>query len=266
MAEQPELALPFVTRDMFRYKDGTTYTLTVVLQTRQASVVSLSGSTREGPFTYKMTGNATGAKQTFNFRISDYPTFLTAFIASGVANPGTVYITISLQINGDVMQGLMQGYITSYKALTWPQITYEPALPKQTGNLSTISSTDPAVGVDIDYTFPTGFSYFLRNATMTLTTDVTVASRQLHISLQLASGVGYEFISPAVQLASTTRTYKFQPGDVPGVDALSAEVLVPIPQDLWIGDGCRVITSSYAFQGGDNYSAISLGVEGFITP
>ena len=74
------------------------------------------------------------------------------------------------------MATLLQGYITTNARLAWPG---SPIMPSTAGagRLRSITGTDPAAGVEISETVPTGVRWRLLSFAATFVTDGTVANR-----------------------------------------------------------------------------------------
>lgn len=264
MTDPADLALPFLTSDMLRFKTGTTYTLVVNTRSMDGSPLYITGISREGPFTYKIVPSSDGSVVSNTFRLSDFPIFLSATNPITTVYKNGVYIDVSVQINGDVMMSLMSGYVYSSKALSWPSATMELATPNDLGYRIERDSTDPAAGAEMSYSLPANRIYHIRSIKITLVTDATVANRRVHLNVLESNGGTMEFISSVDQPASTTRTYWFEPISGLGTYADDNDIIVPIIDNIWVRGGTLTRTQTTNIQAGDNYGIANHWMEEFM--
>jgi hypothetical protein len=154
---------------------------------------------------------------------------------------------------------LIEDYLEQHYAPAWPNGTLRSPLEGR-GALRSIIGTDPAAGVEISETVPTGRRWRLQTFNFVLTTDATAATRQ--VLLAIDDGTNVQFIVPAIstQLASLTIRYSYGPVGAPQATAIARNVSV-LPVDLYLPSGSRIRTVTDAFQAGDNYAAPIYSVE-----
>jgi hypothetical protein len=246
-------ALPFLNRDQLNFKDGATYTLSVKLRSNTADPMYITGITREGPFSYKCVSGAGGDYTTLTFKLADIPIFISASVPLATTYKNSQYVDISLQINGDVMCGLLAGYVYSGRSLSWPAATFEAPLPAIIGRIQQFSTANPAAGAEVNYTMDYYHVYQIKAIKLKLVTDANVANRRVHLNITDVNGGSQEYISSVDQAASLTRFYWFVPigGTVSIAD--DNDIVVPISPDIYIQGGSGISTITTNKQAGDDY-------------
>jgi len=159
-------------------------------------------------------------------------------------------------------QVLLSGYLTPETALAWP-----PGVLGYTvegcGALRSIAGADPAAGVEISETVPTGARWKLWGFTFTLVTDATVANRIVDLVLDDGANIYYRAQVPTAQVASQTVIYSAAPqGVAQGVTNLRGLLPLPIPCLLFQGHRIRTVTQGIV--AGDNFGAPRYLVEEWI--
>lgn len=174
------------------------------------------------------------------------------------ATPGLyVYVNVGLfrgvAIASNQDEAIFCGYIGATNAFGFP----ESVSQRQTdgaGCLRTISGADPAAGVEISETVPTGARWELIAFRFTLVTSAVVANRDMRLVIDDGANVLWQYPANAVQAASQTRVYTASMA-LPQIQDSDGNFFVPIPQALLLTAGFRIRTLTGSIDAGDNYSA-----------
>ena len=204
----------------------------------------------------------------FVFRIGE------SFLLNCTLNPvqnarqGACYARISLRRGttpglGVVHAVLAQGYVTTFRYLSWPPGVHE--LPADgAGFLRMITGTDPAAGIEISETVPTNARWLLRSVLFTLVTSAAAANRRVYLSLTDGTTEFFTLPSQDLQVASETQDYSW--GARLGYERtapVAGGINLGIPL-VPLGEGYVIRTVTGALQAGDNYGAPRLLVEEWI--
>lgn len=122
-----------------------------------------------------------------------------------------------------------------------------------------VITVDPAAGTEISYTAVADM--IVHSLRFTLSTDATVANRQIILIADDGTDVFFEAPCGAAQAASLTKTYGAFDGSVPSSD-LSGRILIGFPTNgLFLRKDDRIRTFLVNGAGGDNRSAMTMQVE-----
>jgi len=259
-----DLMLPFVTRDMFRFKGGATYLLTVNIRSSSPNPMKITVLTREGPSTFQMVNPGDGTITTQTFKIPDIPIYVSCAVQLGASYKMEYYVKVGLQINGDPIVELMQGYVYSNKSLCWPAGTFEPVLPPSCGRLTWITGANPAAGAQHNDQAPQKFMYHLNAATMELVTNGNAANRYVHFKILNGENFIWDIPCPIAQVASKDYTYIFGCNGAGAVYQQDNTIYVPIPDNIWLHDGHSLFTTVTAMDAGDDWYAAIYNVDKFM--
>lgn len=154
---------------------------------------------------------------------------------------------------------ITQGYVTSNSSLGWPQPRMEDSTDGR-GNPRSITGVNPAAGVEIVETVPTGALWRLLAWYHILVTSAVAGNRLC--TLVVDDGANAFFIgeAAAVQTASTSAAYAFAPG-LPARAALGTNSSAPLPSAVYLRAGYRIRTATGALDAADNYGAPQYLVE-----
>jgi hypothetical protein len=157
---------------------------------------------------------------------------------------------------------LIGGYVTDVQRRVWPGALVGSSIDGR-GFLRSFTGTDPAAGVEISETVPTGARWRLVSMSFTFTTDATVANRFPVITLDDGALV---YCSSSVGAAVTaTQAARISAGAFGTVNTATVTgFLIPLPPDVILPAGHRIRTATVSFQAGDNYAAPQLLVEEWI--
>ena len=191
---------------------------------------------------------------------------LIAYVSSGSPAFGAAYVVVDL-VRGltgatEILDTLIAGYITARGRRRWPTSPIADALTGP-GNLRVIAGTNPAAGVEISETVPTGARWRLRAISFNFVTSAVAANRE--VSIVLDDGTTVLFTSPSgfTHTASLTRRYS---GTIIGAQTAPAQgtdrqILLP---DLMLPAGGRIRTVTTAIDAGDDYSAPQYTVDEYL--
>lgn len=159
---------------------------------------------------------------------------------------------------------LISDYVTGTARLAWPGGQLRSSV-EGPGLIRSITGSDPAAGAEISETVPAGARWRLIAMRCTLTTDVTVATRQVTLLVDDGTTVCYSVGATNNHTASIVGYYN---AGVVGMlaSAASTQQALPLPEQLQLLAGYRLRTSTYALVAGDNWSAPQLLVEEWIEP
>lgn len=151
------------------------------------------------------------------------------------------------------------GVLNAVQPLAFPGSPITTTLA-QPGILRSVAGTDPAAGVEISETVPTGARWRLQAIAFSLVTDATAVNRETSITFDDGTTVVSVAPSSANQAQSVTRRYSGNIAGVRGAAATAAEIAIALP-DVKLPAGSRIKTVTINLAGGDNYGAPQMLVE-----
>ena len=159
----------------------------------------------------------------------------------------------------------MAGYVTDAGTQAWPNGKIESSV-EGPGLIRSITGTNPAAGVEISETVPTGARWRLLSIFFGLTTDATAATRIIQITLNDGTTDITTIQAFRTQTASISLSYYF---NLLGPDRTNltgaSEVMQTLPEVLLMA-GYKVKTNSYNIQAGDDFAVPQILVEEWIEP
>jgi len=159
---------------------------------------------------------------------------------------------------------LISDYVTGMARLAWPGGQLRSSVEGR-GLLRSYTGTDPAAGLEISVTVPTGARWFLLSFRADLTTDATVANRQPRWLVDDGAIEYFRAGTYASQPASQLWRYTWSTSNW-GEASNRDPYFVPLPADFHLAAGHRIQTSTANLQAGDNWTAPQLFVEEWIEP
>lgn len=198
------------------------------------------------------------------FAITAPPRLLTVRAASTGVKRGTCFVRISLRVEGVVMATLFADYVTDTVAPAYPNGRVSSSI-EGPGLIRSITGTDPAAGVEISESVPTGALWQLLGLSFTFIADATVASRETHTVIDDGTTILYQSGPSALVAASGASRFSLS-----GLQAFSSSSsLRALPfnsPNFKLLAGYRIRTSTVNLQAGDNYATPQLLVEEWINP
>lgn len=264
MPQESTLTLPYLTRDMLAFEYAVSFKLRIDLQSDTAATLALRGMTRESTFEYKAIAGSDSLISSTEFPLSDIPIYVTIEDTARVLAQGACFVTISLLINGVVVQQLTSGYIYSQKAISWPN-TQQVDLRPGGGRLQRKIPATPAAGGDIELIVPAGEIWRVQDLTFLLTTSATVANRRVHITITTAHDLTVETWSNTDQTASTTRIYHAANYGVIQSEASDSDILIALPNPFLLLPTDAILIEAVNLQAGDQFTPDEITIEKYFT-
>lgn len=181
---------------------------------------------------------------------------------------GQTFAQLSLTQNGDAaslpVATLLSDYVQNNSVLGWPGSKLRSSLDGK-GWMRSLTGTDPAAGVEISETVPTGARWQLQAFRATFVSDATVTTRFTSLLIDDGALTLFGHSPNSGVAANTTNNITWAPAGI-DMSGLRAQTLYPLPFDLKIFAGSRIRTSTFALQAGDNWGAPQILVEEWIQP
>lgn len=251
---------PFITRDMLKYGRGGKIQVRVTIQSLTTKTLRLRMLNREGFSEFACAYTSTGAQQSFTFDVSDIPTFLSVNDDSGDVEQGTSFATVRLLVDSEIVFTFCSGLVYTMKGISYPVGTQQDVVPGR-GGFRHVAGANPAAGSEASITCPSSQMWRLIYMQVTLVTDATAATRQLHFTIGGNTFGAFSMPSPVSQTASLTRNYFIAPFGYLPAAAVDNDIVVPVPPELWIWDNDSFATVTTNLQAGDNYGTPTAAVE-----
>lgn len=179
--------------------------------------------------------------------------------ASGTLSNGEVTASVHLARNtGSLLQKmacLASGEITDIRSLGLWGYTYGLAASSTAApDIQTDTIADPSAGAELTVTVPAAEVWELQSFRAVLTTNATVANRE--VSLRINNGTTTFFCSSSTtnQTAGTARGYTYSDFGSPWTGSLAATFMFPLPR-IMVGAGYEIFTLTSNIQAGDQWSA-----------
>lgn len=266
MANGEDNGLPFVTRKMLAFEQGTSFGIQIRCWSILATTLRLSGFTKEGPFSFNFPVIVSGGSQVFNFALPDVPIGISLLAATNSGIKGEIFAVATMTMDGIAIQQLASGYVWSSGVFTWPAPAGENAGYDKFETLL-IESADPAAGAEATITIDNQQTWKLHSAVITLVTDATVATRQVKLLITpFLATQGYTMFSTATQTAAQTRRYNFIGAQQAVTSNDGLRFIIPIPSPILMSQSAVISTLTEGLQAGDNFGKLSLQIERFWLP
>lgn len=153
-----------------------------------------------------------------------------------------------------VLQTLASGYVTASQPVAWPGSPLAGTLEGQ-GAVRVVTGTNPAAGVEISETVPTGARWLLIGISATFTTDATVANRTPGLILDDGATPLFGASQGVVQSASLGLDHAWGAGFGTNNTTLALSNSQSLPEPCAMLAGFRVRTSVLNLQAGDDWSS-----------
>lgn len=262
MPEPAIPSLPFFTRDMLRFGSSAKLELRIDMQADTAATLSISGITREGAFTFKATTPSNSLNTSQSFGLSDIPIMVSVKDTSGALEQGMAFVSLSLVVNGDIVQQLTSGLVYNQKALSWPQ-TQQVDLRPGGGRIVRKTPTTPAVNVDIQLTVPAGEVWKILDITFLMTTDANVANRRARIYINTPADQTLNMWADTDQAASLTVVYHGGALGAGSAGKTSIHQFIPIPANMLLFAGDTLGMTAANRQATDQMTPDEITIEKF---
>jgi len=264
MADDNFPTLPFVTRDMLKFGRSAGLRLFISVVGRTTANLILRFATRDGISEHTIAYTGTGARQTFSVNITDIPMFLSLTTETFTVIQGDLYATVDLQINQETVQNLCSGYVYRLHSISWP-ISNNPDIIPNRGGIRMLNGANPAAGSEVADTVPAGQMWRILQFVVTLVTDANAANRRVHLQIDNNSFAGPDIFGSVDQAASTTRKYSFIVGGSALDEADDNDIIVPLPEHLYVLGSGSVNTVTTNLQAGDDFGFTMYCIEQLYT-
>jgi hypothetical protein len=189
-----------------------------------------------------------------------------AVASAGAPLIGQTFVLVQI-VRGDSgavteLATILQGMVTSTQRLAWPGSAVVSTIGSP-GNVRLVTGTNPAAGVEITETVPTGARWKLRSFRARLVTSATVAGRRPLLIIDDGASSIVQFDPPESQAAS--EDFGWVTG--PGMQRLGSTFDTKqwgMPVEIMLLAGWRIRTSTGDMQAADNWSAPQLSIEEWI--
>jgi len=206
--------------------------------------------------------NRTAASSTYT-RARGWLTDLSVLVTGATPQRGQTFVRVDVVrgqgANAIPLSTLLQGYVTATQRLAYPGSPIVDSLTGP-GTLRSITGTDPAAGLEISETVPTGARWRFASLRAALVTDATVANRNASLNFDDGTNI---YAAAAVnfnQAASLTFVHHFVAVGQSFAQT-STQVMVSTPANLVLAAGHRFRTVTSAIVAGDNWGAPQYAVE-----
>jgi hypothetical protein len=186
-----------------------------------------------------------------------------AHLASGNANRGQCYVRAQIQRSAGTpavkLHTVLAGYVTDDYSPSYPVGRNEGPL-EGPGALRSITGTNPAAGVEITETVPTGARWRMIAVYVVLVTSADVANRRFHLTFDDGTNIYARTVGGTDMAASiTSRISSLVTGQL--VAANNTAQVALLPDGLYLAAGHRIISITTSLQALDDYGAPQLYVE-----
>lgn len=263
MPEDQFSSLPFLTRKMLSFEHATAFSLVVRVKADGADPLRIRGATREGLFTFRVIPDANYQLTESTFGLPDIPLWISVVDPENQYIQGKCFVSISLAVNGDIVQQLVSSYVSGNHWASWPLTMNEYGRPTP-AQIITYNSSNPDAGAQHSFGPPGNTLWLLKALRFSLVTDATVANRVVHIVFSTGGFSTIDCISATAQAASLTRSYSCYPGISGGAAADDNDIIIPIPAGLILGGGDKIKTTITGGVAGDDWGAAQAFVEQYI--
>ena len=227
-------------------------------------VVQVRGFSESEQITHNHTTNTDRSLATSTIQLADFPTHLTVRTAGTSVKRGACYVKVSVRAEGVVVALLFSGYVTDAGTPAYPNGKTESSV-EGPGLIRSITGTDPAAGVEISETVPTGARWRLIYLHTDIVVDATVISRQA--TLDITDGTNSVHHSWAGANITSGQTVHITWGDFGARDSGNTTAYQGmIGNIVKLMAGYIIKTATTNMQAGDNYSTPQLFVEEWIEP
>lgn len=189
------------------------------------------------------------------------------FVSAAAPLLGQTYVVVEivrgLGASALPLETIARGYVTAKQPLRFPALSLQDSLDGA-GALRSIIGATPGAGAEVSETVPTGARWDLLAFRVRLVTAVAAANRFVELLLDDGGAIPYARLYPvaAAQIASTTFDYTFGHG-LPNTAGQSS-YMGPLPNDLRLGAGHRIRTTTTGIQGADQFSQVQYLVREWI--
>ena len=262
MQAQPYLSTPFPTRDMLNFAGDVSFSLRVRSMGAATTNLQLRGLTRQGLFTFIVPTLNDSSLQQSVFRLPDLPIYFSVMQDANSLVHAQMFVTVDLLVNGVKLLTMASGNVGGVETVDFP-VTNNVSLIPNRGYFRIRSSTDPSAGNQISIAPPSGAIWRVHGISFTLVCAAAVANRKVHIVVSDTNTFQIDMISSVNQLTGETKKYSVAHYGAGLVDTDDNDILIHMPQEVWIPSGWTLGTTCTSMNAGDDFSAMDVLVEEF---
>ena len=256
--------LPFLTREMLKYGSTKPMRLRLSAASDIAAEILMRGITRNGVINHGVNTSADGLINADVIGIDDFPIWVSAVDEGDNFLPGQCWANISLELSEKETISLASGFVHQDKGIMWPSASHIDVMPGR-GFITDVATTNPTAGVELTITVPDGEIWRLLQFSTVLVADATSISRRPHWRVTQPGGTETEFWTPGDQTANQTIPYFGQNAAGNFNNSNANHMMVPIPDQLFLGPAATFVSDTINFQAGDNWEAMNMRVEKFFS-
>lgn len=177
------------------------------------------------------------------------------FVQVGILRGGTAV--------GNVAHLLISDYLYDIFPLIWPggAIRYPRG---EEGSFASLAGTTPGAGAEISEVVPSNTVWRLYSVEFQFVTAAAVATRLVRLTIDDGANVYHRTPAVSTQIAALTAQYCASAAGFAGV-ATSFDIQIPLPGYLILRPGHRVRTITDAIQGADQFSAVRVYAERWLS-
>lgn len=244
--------------------EGRALDLLIESYSNATRTLQIRGFTHDAQIVADHITNSDRSLASSSVRITSVPVTLTVRASATGVQRGACYVKIWLRVEGIVVALLGAGYVTDTNTMIWPGGLNESSIDGP-GLIRSITGTNPAAGVEISDSVPTGARWKIRSLSFTLVTDATVSNRVVRLQTKFGTNLFSMISANTLQTASLTWTYSH---DLNGenLEASGNLLLMLKLPDMILPADYNIQTDTLNLQAGDNFSAPTMSVEEWIEP
>lgn len=255
----PETPQTFLTRDMLRFSENTSFILGLQVISVSTNPIYIWGFTKEGHFTYTHIPAGDSSLEYVEFAVPDIPVMLSVSMDIGNEDGVHAFVSLSLNISGNIWTTLAQGTISGTSAVSWPHHLNDTT-EQLDGHIVDITTTNPAADAEIEHTVPDHQVWEILGFDATLTADAQAANRTVALQFNIGG-------SAPIRRADGTAITANQAVEIRGVPTGTTAVIlaneiheIGLPERIILPPGSLISTSTANRQSGDNWSAAVITV------
>jgi len=245
------------------YEDRAHKQIQIESWSNSARTLNLRGSTPGGPFAESHITNGDRSRATDTFELHGTPTKLQVSPSTGPVRRGECYVRVTLLLDGEPVLRLSSAYLTDSKTVSWPPGQYE-GFTEGAGLRKLVTGTDPAANVEINEAVPSNAIWKIIGVKVALVADANVANRTVALIVNDGASNILVLVTEAVQTAGQTRNYNWFPLAPRETAFTQGQIEIPIPDNLILPAGWKLVSETTNRQIGDNYGAPLLIIEEWI--
>lgn len=251
-------------KELPTWANGNRMSILIESYSSSALTLEIHGITENEEIDGRHTTNSDRSLASSSVSVTAIPSAIFVKASSTGIKRGVCFVRITLQGGGRQLALLAQGYVSDSENLSFPNGPIKGSL-EGPGLMRSITGTDPAAGINVSETVPTGARWRLHTLHAVLVTDATVSNRTSFISISDGTNLVGVHGALQAQAASNTFRYSLSPTLAKG-DNSAGYITIGFPPFLLLPAGYIIATITANLQAGDNWGAPQMLVEEWIQP